>query len=114
MTTAIAEVVKAIRDGLPALRKGEAIDRGQDTDWFANIGPYFAKIDDDSLDRLTRYAKRKIKKSQRLQWRPIRGYDDKEFCSENIGKHTVWIRNHRRGWSVDRAIGLVEDCRVLT
>ena len=33
---------------------------------------------------------------------------------EDIGKHTVWIRNHRGGWSVDRAIDIIEDCRVLT
>jgi hypothetical protein len=64
MTTSFQDVVKAIHGGLPALRKGEAIDRELATDltWFADFAPYFAKIDDDSIDCLTRYAERKIKK----------------------------------------------------
>jgi hypothetical protein len=55
MTTSFQDVVKAIRDGLPALRKGQAIDQ-----------------------------------------------------------YSVFVRRHRGGWNVDRAIDLIEDRRVLT
>ena len=116
MTTAFQDVARAIRDGLPVLRAGDAIDRGIATDEtsFAFNATHFARINDSSIDRLTRYAKRKIKKRPRLQWCRLKGYDGHEFCVEDIGEYKVWIRNHRGGWSVDRAIGLVEDCRVLT
>jgi hypothetical protein len=79
MTTEIAGVAKAIRDGLPVLRAGNAIRRELATDqtWFADFAPYFAKIDDHSINRLTRYAKRKAPEKAAVRmarkYRPILG-----------------------------------------
>jgi hypothetical protein len=115
MTKVIEEVVKAICSGPPPLRVGEVIDRRQATDltWFAYGAPYFAKINDATIDALARYVKRKAKK-RRFKWCLVSEGDREETYIESVGRYSVFIRKHRDGWSVDRAIDIVKDCRALT
>jgi hypothetical protein len=75
---------------------------------------YFTKIDDKYINELARYAKRKVKKHQRLQWRQLTGDDGGDFSLEYIGKYCVWIRKYPGGWTVERSVDLTGDCRILT
>jgi len=116
MMTAAEEVAKAIRDGLPVLRSGKAIEPGQAPDLtsLAQSAKYFATIDEKYINDLARYAKRKVKKGQRLRWWQITGDDGGDFSSEYIGQYYVLIRNHHQGRTVERSVGLSGDFRILT